>query len=263
MLRNLRLRDTWPLYFGMAIAGSAAVVASASTLADLARVAGWSPWTPWLLPAALDVGGSVGGWCWLRPGAPPRARSFGRAVALTGAAGTLVGNAAGHLIGSGYLTVGPVLVVIVGAIPAAVLIALAHLAALLATDHAVPTRRRSGNTTNRRPVTTPVTRPTSVTPPTVLTPPTADTTLSSSTQRDQDPEPTGRDTRDALLEHIRQGPMTVAELVRHTRRSRTTVVGHLRSLVDDGVILRDPRKRYVVAGEHVDASQRLSVAAGE
>lgn len=262
MLRNLRLRDTWPLYFGMAIAGSAAVVASASTLANLARVAGWSTWTPWLLPAALDVGGSVGGWCWLRAGAPPRARSFGRAVALTGAAGTLVGNAAGHLIGSGYLTVGPVLVVIVGAIPAAVLIALAHLAALLATDHSVPAGRRSGTTTNRRPVTTPVTSPTPGTPPTTVTPATAAMTVSTA-QRDQDRQASRRDTRDAVLDHIRRGPMTVAELVRNTRRSRTTVVGHLRSLVDDGVILRDPRKRYVLAGEQVEASQRLRVAAGE
>lgn len=124
-------RALWPLYVAMTIAGAAAVVASASTLAGLAHAAGWASWTPWLLPAALDVGGVAGGWCWLRPEAPARARSFGRVVALVGAAGTLVGNAAGHLVASGYLQPGPVLVVVVGAVPAGVLVALAHLATLL------------------------------------------------------------------------------------------------------------------------------------
>ena len=102
-----RRNAVWPLHVGMAVAGTAAVVASASTLAGLAAAAGWAGWTPWLLPAALDVGGCVGGWCWLRPATPARARGFGRTVALVGAGGTLVGNAAGHLITSGYATGGP------------------------------------------------------------------------------------------------------------------------------------------------------------
>lgn len=127
----VRWATLWPIWAGMTIAGSAAVVASAYTLAALATAAGWAAWTPWLLPASLDVGGAVGGWCWLRPGAPDRARQFGRGLALTGAAGTLVGNAVGHLVSSGYLQPGPVLVVVVGAVPAAMLVALAHLAALL------------------------------------------------------------------------------------------------------------------------------------
>lgn len=137
----VRWATLWPIWAGMTIAGSAAVVASAYTLAALATAAGWAAWTPWLLPASLDVGGAVGGWCWLRPGAPDRARQFGRGLALTGAAGTLVGNAVGHLVSSGYLQPGPVLVVVVGAVPAAMLVALAHLAALLmapAADETVP-----------------------------------------------------------------------------------------------------------------------------
>lgn len=127
----LTIREGWPLYAGMLVAGAAAIVASASTLSSLAKAAGWTAWTPWLLPAALDVGGSAGGWCWLRPGVPEPARRFGRALALTGATGTLLGNAAGHLLTTDYLRPGPVLVVIVGAVPAAMLVALAHLAALL------------------------------------------------------------------------------------------------------------------------------------
>jgi hypothetical protein len=132
--QRITLRAFWPMFVGMAVAGAAAVVASASTLAELAREAGWVAWTPWLLPAALDVAGAVGGWCWLRPGAPGRARAFGRVVAVVGAVGTLVGNAAGHLVASGYLEPGPVLVVVVGAVPPAVLVALAHLTALLTAD---------------------------------------------------------------------------------------------------------------------------------
>lgn len=124
-------RALWPIWFGMTIAGTAAVVASAYTLAALATAAGWAAWTPWLLPASIDVGGAVGGWCWLRPGAPDRARAYGRGLALTGGAGTILGNAVGHLVSSGYLQPGPVLVVVVGAVPAAMLVALAHLAALL------------------------------------------------------------------------------------------------------------------------------------
>jgi hypothetical protein len=144
------------MYAGMAVAGAAAVVASASTLAALARAAGWVAWTPWLLPAALDVAGAAAGWCWLRPGAPDRARRFGRVVALLGAAGTLAGNAAGHLVASGYLRPGPVLVVAVGAVPAGVLVALAHLTALLAageqaTDHAVPLAVDPGTATEVAP----------------------------------------------------------------------------------------------------------------
>lgn len=247
----LALRAGWPLYLGMAVAGAAAVVASASTLAHLASTAGWAGWTPWLLPAALDVGGAAGGWCWLRPGAPERARRFGRVVALVGAAGTLVGNAAGHLIASDYLEPGPLLVVIVGAVPAAVLMALAHLAALLATGDERPARVRVARQT-----TPPAPRP-RTTPPAVTSTPAPE-------QPDGDEPPTlplrltavpaltrakpaasdVSDTRAAVLAAIEQTQPTVAELVRATGRSRTTIVGHLTALTDDGTVHRGPDKRY-------------------
>lgn len=227
----------WPLYTGMAVAGSAAVVASASTLAGLAQVAGWAGWTPWLLPAALDVGGSVGGWCWLRADIPARARGFGRSLALAGATTTLVGNAAGHLISSGYLTGGPALVVIVGAVPAAVLVALVHLAALL-TSSARPRRSTTARGPDhaagggdRRPV-----------------PVTAADTASAAADR---PRGGGRDgtvgggsVRAAVLAGLDGGPSTVADLVRATGRPRSTVVGHLTALAEAGVVARGEGKRW-------------------
>jgi DNA-binding transcriptional ArsR family regulator len=214
----LSFRQGWPLYVGMMVAGAAAVVASASTLASLAQSAGWSSWTPWLLPAALDIGGSAGGWCWLRPGVPEPARKFGRVVALAGAGGSLIGNAAGHLMATNYLQPGPVLVVIVGAVPAAVLVALAHLAALLA-----------------------------VPPPPSSAPETDET--EDETEEEQTET---ADTRDAVLQLLHQQPLTIAELAKATGRSRTTVIGHLTALTEAGAVHRDEAKRYrAVARPHL------------
>lgn len=254
----LALRAGWPLYLGMAVAGAAAIVASASTLAGLARTAGWGGWTPWLLPAALDVGGSAGGWCWLRPGAPERARSFGRVVALVGAAATLVGNAAGHLIASGYLQPSPLLVVVVGAVPAAVLMALAHLAALLTGGDERRPRAVRATTSPRTTSAPPLpparqatehdktaddapTRPlhlAAVRPPakTTSTPATADVS----------------ETRAAVLAAITAQTPTIAELVRTTGRSRTTIVGHLTALTEEGTVRRGADKRYRPADPNAD-----------
>jgi DNA-binding transcriptional ArsR family regulator len=215
----------------MTVAATAAVVASASTLAALAEAAGWSGWTPWLLPAALDIGGSVGGWCWLRPGAPAAARAFGRAVALVGAVGTLLGNAAGHLIVSGYAQAGPELVVIVGAVPAAVLVALAHLAALL-TDDRYPIAAKS------RAKRTPPVRPTVLEPASSGEP-----ARNGPAVADGDAVP-DTDTRAVVLAQLRNRPATIAELVRATGRSRSTIVGHLGALADSGAVVRDEAKRY-------------------
>ena len=263
------LRAGWPLYLGMAVAGAAAIVASASTLAALARTAGWAGWTPWLLPAALDVGGSAGGWCWLRPGAPDRARRFGRVVALVGAAGTLVGNAAGHLIASDYLQPGPLLVVVVGAVPAAVLMALAHLAALLTAGDERTTRARvtvRPTSPAREPRPSPpqavTSRPTPATPEdhdpaagaaeASPTPAVRLAAVAASSPRrprttaaaDQMASSDVSDTRVAVLAAIQAQQPTVAELVRATGRSRTTIVGHLTALTDEGTVVRGDDKRY-------------------
>jgi DNA-binding transcriptional ArsR family regulator len=231
---TLDARTAWPLYVGMTVAGAAAVVASASTLAALARAAGWSGWTPWLLPASLDVGGSVGGWVWLRPSAPRRARRAGRVVALAGAVTSLVGNGAGHLITTGYLHPGPALVVIVGAVPAAVLVALAHLAALVAQIEQ-PEPAGEADPAPDQPLLTEADEQD--------TEPQDDDSRRSEPQDDVQPT-TEVDTRVAVLTAIQTRPATVADLVKTTGRSRTTVVGHLTALAEDGVITRDDDKRY-------------------
>ncbi len=207
-------RIRWPLYAGMSVAGAAAVVASASTLASLARTAGWSSWTPWLLPAAVDIGGSAGGWCWLRPGIPDRARNFGATVAIVSATASLIGNAAGHLLAAGYLSAGPVLVVIVGAIPAMVLVALAHLAALLGAQVQIDDDEQAD--------------------PSVTThPETADLEQESS-----------GDTRTTVLQLLSEKPRTVSEVVQATGKARSTVNGHLTALTKNGAIARGADKRY-------------------
>jgi len=233
-MNALSFRLGWPLYAGMLVAGAAAVVASASTLAALAQTAGWSSWTPWLLPAALDIGGCAGGWCWLRPGVPDRARRFGRLVALAGAAGSLIGNAAGHLLTTGYLSAGPTLVVVVGAVPAAVLVALAHLAALLAVPPTSPTAAEPGNAGD----------------PEGERMFEWDENCDPDEQPDPDePDDTDEheeliDTRAAVLQLLHQHPLTIAELAKATGRSRTTVIGHLTALTSTGAVHRDDTKHY-------------------
>jgi DNA-binding transcriptional ArsR family regulator len=279
-MNALSFRLGWPLYAGMLVAGAAAVVASASTLATLAHTAGWSSWTPWLLPAALDIGGWAGGWCWLRPGVPEPARRFGRIVALAGAAGSLIGNAAGHLLSTGYLSAGPVLVVIVGAVPAAVLVALAHLAALLAVppnpmsdaEPGHPGHVRTEQMDDERTDETPGWHADKQADQDErhLTDEQSELDQQRATdERDQAREqddaderdeigeqgdagdreetgeqPDGPDTRDAVLQLLHQHPLTIAELAKATDRSRTTVIGHLTALTRSGAVQRDDTKRY-------------------
>jgi DNA-binding transcriptional ArsR family regulator len=188
-----------------------------------------------------------------------RARAFGRVVALVGAAGTLVGNAAGHLIAVDYLRPGPLLVVVVGAVPAAVLMSLAHLAALLTGGDGRATARV--RVTTRTPEPQPAKAPDQPAhlaapdspalgddpaPATVQTrtasrPPGADAFVPASA-----PSPAAdvSETRAAVLAAIDGRSFTVAELVRSTGRSRTTIVGHLTALAADGAIHRGPDKRY-------------------
>ncbi|WP_285623859.1 winged helix-turn-helix domain-containing protein [Kineosporia sp. NBRC 101677] len=165
----------------------------------------------------MDIGGSAGGWCWLRPGIPHRAKRFGAIVAITSAAASLVGNAAGHLLAAGYLTTGPVLIMIVGAIPAMVLVALAHLAALLGEPISIEDEEQ----------------PEPGAPPS-----------------DQSPEAESasdgeQDTRTLVLELIAEHPRTVGELAHLTGKARSTVTGHLAALAKNDAVVRDRDKRYL------------------
>ena len=120
--------------------------------------------------------------------------------------------------------------VIVGAIPAAVLVALAHLAALLASP--------SDDST------TPVSDPTVVVMAAVTHGVTNAVTRADAPAAPVSADMAPVDTRTALLTELQHGPATVADLVTRTGRSRSTIVGHLHALDTDGTIARDESKRY-------------------
>ena len=121
--------------------------------------------------------------------------------------------------------------------PAAVLVALAHLAALLAAEaQSTVTPPISGTT---GPVTADDGGQTLAATQALL--PGA---LPVGSTDHPDSATDGVDTRAAVLAVIRRRPVTIAELVNATGRSRTTIVGHLTALTDDGTITRDDDKRY-------------------
>lgn len=115
---------------GMALTGLAAAIASASALAGLAAATGWMTWSSWLLPASVDVLAAVAIRVWLDPTTPGRARRFARLVTIGAVLTSMAGNAAGHLVEAGHLTVTWPLIVFVGAIPAAALGVVVELHAL-------------------------------------------------------------------------------------------------------------------------------------
>ncbi len=125
--------DGWVIS-GLTIVALTAFVASFSTLAQLAGVAGWGRWPRWLLPFSIDALALAAARVWLSGRAPEPARRYARVVALCAVATSVVGNALGHLVGTGYLrsegTAGVLLVIAVGSVPAIALGAVAHLATL-------------------------------------------------------------------------------------------------------------------------------------
>lgn len=128
------------LYGLLVIVAAAAAVLSFTTLTALAGAVGFLPagepfWlrpgTAWLLPVTIDVGAAAGSLVWLsRTG---RARAFGRALALALLGLSVAGNAVGHALAVAdrpHPLVMGLLVVVVSAIPPAVLGAVVHLAML-------------------------------------------------------------------------------------------------------------------------------------
>ena len=125
-------RDWWVMD-GMAVAAISAAVASFAGLRGLVEVAGWPGQLAWLLPVTIDayamtsarvrLAGTLGA---------SRARRFARTNAIGAIATSILGNAGYHLIAAGIVTVSWPIVVLVGAVPAAVLGLTAHLHALTA-----------------------------------------------------------------------------------------------------------------------------------
>ena len=139
-------RDWWVMA-GMTIAAASAAVASFSGLYGLAAMAGWPVRLAWLLPLTLDAHAMTSARVWLAASTRSRAaRRFARANALGAIAASIAGNAAYHAIGTGLLDVTWPIVVLVGAVPAAVLGLTAHLHALRSrTDPVEPTRDGTGD----------------------------------------------------------------------------------------------------------------------
>jgi hypothetical protein len=123
-------RDWWVMA-GMAVAAASAAVASFSGLRGLALIAGWPERLAWLLPLTIDAHAMTSARVWLAASTRSRAaRRFARANALGAIAASIAGNAAYHAVGAQLLTVSWPIIVMVGAVPAAVLGLTAHLHAL-------------------------------------------------------------------------------------------------------------------------------------
>jgi hypothetical protein len=119
-----RDHDWWKITL-RAVAGTAAVVASFVFLVDLARATGWPGWTAYLLPLSLDALAAAAWRIYVTCGRDRFALWCG--IGTTGA--TLAGNAVSHLIGTGHVAPGWLLVATVGAVPAMSLALVIHLTA--------------------------------------------------------------------------------------------------------------------------------------
>lgn len=131
-------RRDWWVAVGMTVSATAAAVSSFSGLRSLALAAGWGEWLSPLLPMCIDAYAATATRVWLANSTRSvRARRFARWNAIGAVVLSVIGNAVWHLIAAGLLQVTWVIVVVVGAVPAAVLGLLSHLA-VLRTHDAVP-----------------------------------------------------------------------------------------------------------------------------
>jgi Protein of unknown function (DUF2637) len=131
-------RRDWWVAAGMTVSAAAAAVSSFSGLRSLAFATGWGDWLSTLLPLTIDAYAMTATRVWLADSTgSARARRFARWNAVGAVVLSVVGNATWHLIAAGLLHVTWVIVVVVGAVPAAVLGLLSHLA-VLRTHDAVP-----------------------------------------------------------------------------------------------------------------------------
>ncbi|GAA4232568.1 hypothetical protein GCM10022254_32780 [Actinomadura meridiana] len=124
------VRDWW-VVIGMTIAAVSAAVASFTGLYGLATVAGWPVRLAWLLPLTIDAHAMTSARVWLATTTrSASARRFARTNAIGAIGMSITGNAAYHAIGAGLIDLSWPIVVLVGAVPAAVLGLTAHLHAL-------------------------------------------------------------------------------------------------------------------------------------
>ncbi|WP_410641211.1 DUF2637 domain-containing protein [Amycolatopsis sp. lyj-346] len=119
----------------MTVTALAAAVSSFSGLHSLAAATGWPEALAPLLPFTVDAYAMTATRVWLsKATGSAAARRFARWNAIGAIGLSLVGNAAWHLIAAQVLTVTWPIVVLVGAVPPAVLGLLSHLAVLHGQD---------------------------------------------------------------------------------------------------------------------------------
>lgn len=129
-----RERDWW-VFAGMAVTALSAAVSSFSGLRSLAAATGWPGTLSPLLPFTIDAYAMTATRVWLSGMTrSAHARRFARWNAIMAITLSLVGNAAWHLIAAKVLTPSWPIVVLVGAVPPAVLGLLSHLAVLRGQD---------------------------------------------------------------------------------------------------------------------------------
>jgi hypothetical protein len=128
-------RRDWWVILGMTVTAVAAAVSSFSGLHSLAVATGWPEALSPLLPFTIDAYAMTATRVWLsKATGSAAARRFARWNAIGAIGLSLVGNAAWHLIAAQVLTVTWPIVVLVGAVPPAVLGLLSHLAVLHGQD---------------------------------------------------------------------------------------------------------------------------------
>lgn len=116
---------------GMVVSAASAAVSSFSGLRGLADASGWAPELAWLLPVTVDAYATTSARVWLAASTrSTEARRFARANALGAITVSIAGNAVYHAAETGLLEITWPVVVVVGAIPAAVLGLTSHLHAL-------------------------------------------------------------------------------------------------------------------------------------
>lgn len=134
MSRQQQPRDWWVIA-GMAVTACAAAVSSFSGLRSLAVATGWPGALTPLFPLTVDAYAVTATRVWLsKATGSTAARRFARWNAIGAIGLSLIGNAAWHLMAAKVLTVTWPIVVLVGAVPPAVLGLLSHLAVLRGQD---------------------------------------------------------------------------------------------------------------------------------
>ncbi|WP_206443255.1 DUF2637 domain-containing protein [Candidatus Protofrankia californiensis] len=128
-------RRDWWVILGMTVTALAAAISSFSGLHSLAVATGWPEALAPLLPFTIDAYAMTATRVWLsKATGSAAARRFARWNAIGAIGLSLVGNAAWHLIAAKVLAVSWPIVVLVGAVPPAVLGLLSHLAVLHGQD---------------------------------------------------------------------------------------------------------------------------------